>query len=550
MLDALIGMPPRLCLFLKGNQGSLHRRVRRVSQRKNKVHTQNIANRSFSLLCVLCVLCGAMLSGLTACTQQAAETGEVRVALAQQVMTLDPRFSTDAASHRVQELVHRGLVHLDERFEAQPDLAESWSQPDALTWRFHLRDALRFHDGRPVTAADVAATLDSILDPATASPLRAGFSAIEAVQTEGERDVVLHLSRPDASLLTRLSIGILPADVSALGNQSQAIIGCGAFRVAGRNGRGLRLERAEEAAPGAVRSIRFIVVKDPVTRCLKLARGEVDFTENDLPPHLLGYLAEQKQLSIATRASTTFAYIGLNLQDATLKNVRVRRALALAVDRDRLKKALNADLPVPGETVLTPSHWASSGIPATPFDPERAAALLDEAGFRPDASGVRFTLNYRTSTDPARLRMATAIADMWHRIGVGVKVESLEWGGFYARIKQGDFQVFSLAWVGIVDPDIYRWILHSQMWPPKGANRGRYSNSQVDAWLDAAEASPSREERRSLYMKIQQKMAEDQVYIPLWYEPVIAVSGPRLHGFKPAPDGSLLGLLQASVGSQ
>jgi len=497
-----------------------------------------------SLLCVLCVLCGSVLS---ACTQQAAEKGEIRIALAQQVMTLDPRFSTDAASHRVQELVHRGLVHLDERFEAQPDLAESWTQPDAVTWRFHLREGLSFHDGNPVTAADVAATLNSILDPATASPLRAGFSAIESVQVDGVRDVTMHLSRPDASLLTRLSIGILPADVAKLGNQSQSITGCGAFRVAGRNGRGLLLERVGKFAPDAVQSIRFIVVKDPVTRCLKLTRGEVDFTENDLPAHLLGYLADQKQLSIATRASTTFAYIGLNMQDATLKDVRVRRALALGVDRARLKKALNADLPVLGETVLTPTHWASSNLPATPFDLQQAAALLDEAGFKPDANGVRFTLNYRTSTDPARLRMATAIADMWGKLGIKVKVESLEWGGFYARIKQGDFQVFSLAWVGIVDPDIYRWILHSDMWPPKGANRGRYSNPQVDAWLNAAEASQSRDEQKILYAKIQQQMAADQVYIPLWYEPVIAVSGPRLKGFSPAPDGSLLGLLQAQV---
>ena len=493
-----------------------------------------------------------VLTGLSACSQQKAEQGEVRIALAQQVMTLDPRFSTDAASHRVQELVHRGLVHLDEHFEAQPDLAESWTQPDPLTWRFHLRADLSFHNDSPVTAADVAATLQSILDPATASPLRAGFSAIESVQAEGQRDVVLHLLRPDASLLTRLSIGVLPASVAALGNQSQTITGCGAFRVAGRDGRGLLLERAGrpgvgQASPGAVQSIRFIVVKDPVTRCLKLARGEVDFTENDLPPHLLGYLKKQKQLTIATRPSTTFAYLGMNLQDERLKDVRVRRALAMGVDRERLKNALYAGLPVLGETVLTPTHWASAAIPAIAYDPEQAAALLDGAGFKPDANGVRFSLNYRTSTDPARLRMASAIADMWRRIGVDVKVESLEWGGFYARIKQGDFQVFSLAWVGIVDPDIYRWILHSSMWPPKGANRGRYANKQVDAWLDEAAASQSREEQKDLYARIQHQMAEDQVYIPLWYEPVIAVSGLRLQGFSPAPDGSLLGLLQARV---
>jgi len=495
----------------------------------------------------LCVLCGSILLGLNGCTQQMPEAGEVRVALAQKVITLDPRFSTDAASHRVQELVHRGLVHLNENFEAEPDAAESWQQPDALTWRFHLRGNLLFHNGEAVRAADVVATLQSILDEHTASPLRAGFSAIDHVTAEGERDVVLHLNRPDASLLTRLSIGILPASVAAKGNQSRQIIGCGAFKVSGWDERGLTLQRVADVDSEHIRQLRFIVVKDPVTRCLKLARGEVDFTENDLPPHLLGYLAKQKQLSIATRASTTFAYIGLNLQDAVLKDVRVRRALALGVDRESLKKALFADLPVIGETVLTPSHWAAAEIPPTPFDMQQAEALLDAVGLKPDASGVRFTLNYRTSTDPARLRLASAIADMWRQIGVDVKVESLEWGGFYARIKQGDFQVFSLAWVGIVDPDIYRWILHSEMWPPKGANRGRYANADVDGWLDAAAESPSRAEQKRLYTLVQQQMAEDQVYIPLWYEPVIAVSGPRLTGFTPAPDGSLLGLLEARL---
>ncbi|MDQ6987405.1 MAG: ABC transporter substrate-binding protein, partial [Mariprofundaceae bacterium] len=469
----------------------------------------------------------------SACAQQQPESGELRVALAQSVMSLDPRFSTDAASHRVQELVHRGLVRLDEHFEPQPDAAESWAHPDALTWSFHLRAGLQFHDGRVVSANDVAATLHSILDVKTASPLRAGFSAIARVEVLNARNLVIHLAHPDASLLTRLSIGILPADVAAKGNQVRDVIGCGACRVASWDGRGLLLKRVAKVKQDMVRSFRFITVKDPVTRCLKLARGEVDFTENDLPPHLLSYLQKQTQLHIATRPSTTFSYIGMNLHDDVLKDVRVRRALALALDRARLKKALNADLPQLAETVLTPSHWAAVQLAATPFDPQAANALLDAAGLKRGVDGLRFSLNYRTSTDPARLRLATAIAAMWRDVGIDVHVESLEWGGFYARIKRGDFQVFSLAWVGIVDPDIYRWILHSQMWPPKGANRGRYADAEVDDWLDTAVQSEDRATQVDLYVRVQQRMAADQVYIPLWYEPVIAVSGPRLRGFSP-----------------
>jgi len=462
-------------------------------------------------------------------------------------MSLDPRYATDAASHRVQELMHRGLVRLDEHFRPQPDVAESWTHPDALTWHFLLRSGLKFHDGTPVRAGDVAATLNSVLNAVNASPLRAGFAAIRKVETVSDQELIIHLSQPDASLLTRLSIGIIPARLAAMGHQPRKMIGCGPCHLLTWDQRGLVLVQTGDSEKA--RRLHFVMVKDPVTRSLKLARGEIDFAENDLPPHLLPYLRRQKQLNIASRASTTFSYVGLNLHDAILKDVRVRRALALSLDRLRLKKALFSGLPELAETVLSPTHWAAAPLPTIAFDPAASERLLDEAGYPRKAGGIRFTLNYRTSTDPSRLRLATAIASMWHNIGVDVHIESLEWGGFYARIKRGDFQVYSLSWVGIVDPDIYRWILHSDMWPPKGANRGRYSNANVDAWLDAASRTENRQERRRLYGLVERQMAADQVYIPLWYEPVIAVSGPRISGFTPAPDGSLLGLLKVKIHS-
>jgi len=101
--------------------------------------------------------------------------------------------------------------------------------------------------------------------------------------------------------------------------------------------------------------------------------------------------------------------------------------------------------------------------------------------------------------------------------------------------------------VGIADPDIYRWILYSDMWPPKGANRGRYANPQVDTWLDLATAAGSQAERKQWYARVEQQMHRDMVYIPLWYDPVIAVSGPRISGFRPKPDGSLRGLMSVVI---
>ncbi|HXH72299.1 MAG TPA: ABC transporter substrate-binding protein [Mariprofundaceae bacterium] len=485
------------------------------------------------------MLLSLMCLGLAGCSNPSAGAGGVlRVGLAQMPMTLDPRYATDAASTRVQELVHRGLIKLDDHFQPEGDLAESWQHPEPLVWRFHLHAGIHFQDGSPLTAHDVAATLRAIMNPVLASPLRAGFAAIDHVEAQGD-DVVLFLNKPDASLLTRLNLGILPAKLAGKPQQARQIIGCGPYRLQSWQGNTLTLSRV---AAAGVPTIRFEGVKDPVTRVLKLVRGELDFTQNDLPPHLLSYLNRQKNLTVVTEPSTTFAYLGLNLQDEHLRDLRVRRALALAVDRTKLKRAMLGNLPILAGTVLTPSHWAAVKLPLTPFDPAEAERLLDAAGFPRGPDGIRFTLSFRTSTDPTRLDIATAIAAMWQRVGIAVKVESLEWGGFYARIKQGDFQVFSLSWVGITDPDIYRLILHSSMWPPKGANRGRYANPQVDHWLDEAAATSDQAQRKVLYARVEERMYADMVYIPLWFEPVISVTGSRISGFRPRPDGSLRGL--------
>lgn len=488
------------------------------------------------------IICMLLLAG---CQQAEPDRDLLRVGLAQLPITVDPRFATDAASVRVQDFLHRGLLKLDASFNIEADLAERWSHPEPLIWHFRLKQGITFSNGAAVTAHDVAATLGAVLDAKLVSPLRASFAAIEKIDVTDDYSLTIHLSRADASLPTRLNLGILPASIASDPHDAHQTIGCGAYKLTAWSESGISLEQRGEA--GSVKKIRFSGVKDPVTRVLKLTRGELDFVQNDLPPHLLPYIREQQQLDIETAPSTTFSYIGLNMQDDVVGNLNVRRALALALDRKRLKAALFSDLPELAETVLTTGHWASSPLPVTPFDLKKAESLLDQAGFPRAENGIRFTLNYRTSTDPTRLRLATAIAAMWEQIGVKVSIESLEWGGFYARIKRGDFQVFSLAWVGITDPDIYRWILHTEMWPPKGANRGRYSNPEVDRWLDAAASAETQSERRAIYARVQKQMQDDMVYIPLWYDPVIAVSGPRVKGFKPMPDGNLRGLMDVQL---
>ncbi|RME81580.1 MAG: ABC transporter substrate-binding protein [Zetaproteobacteria bacterium] len=313
---------------------------------------------------------------------------------------------------------------------------------------------------------------------------------------------------------------------------------CGPYRMISWNNGVIRLAKTGNAPRTAPEAIVFRVVPDPTTRALKLARGELDLIQGDIPAHLVPFLRRRARIRLVARPSLTFAYIGLNLRKPPLSDRRVRQALAMAIDRKALIEGLFGGLPVPAETILPPEHWAGVELPPYPFDPDAAERLLDEAGYPRRPDGVRFTITYRTSTNAERIWLAQAIQAMWRRIGVRAKIESLEWGAFYARIKRGDFDVFSLAWVGVRDPEIYRWILHSQMTPPRGANRGGFRDPEVDRWLDAARSAPTLSARAALYRRVARRMHEALVYIPLWREPVIAAyRTDRIRRYRPSADG-------------
>ena len=484
---------------------------------------------------------GALLAcaALLGCHARGAADDALRVGVSEPPATLDPRFATDAASVRIGELVHCALVRTDRRFAVVPALAASWTMTDPYTLRMHLRDGFRFHDGRPVEAADAAATLRAILAPGTRSPLAGLFRNVRAVEAPDAHTLVLRLARPEPGIVRKLGVGVLPRDEARTAAPVRRPAGCGPYRIARLDDGGVLLARVRGAGPAR---IRFVVVRDPTTRALKLAHGELDLVQGDVPAHLLPFF-RKRGLRVVAVPSNTFSYIGFNLRRPPLSDRRVRRALAMAVPRRAIAKALFGGLPQPAETVLPEEHPAGVRLAPIPYDPEAAGRLLDEAGWPRREDGVRFALVYRTSTNPERLAMAEAIQAAWRRIGVDARIESLEWGAFYARIKRGDFDAYSLSWVGVSDPEIYYWILHSSMVPPAGANRGGYRDPEVDRWLEEARGTLDARRRRALYRRVARRMHEDVVYAPLWREPVIAVLGPRVAAYRPWPDGGFRGLL-------
>jgi peptide/nickel transport system substrate-binding protein len=483
-------------------------------------------------------------AALAACREPPAHPpGYAVVGLEAAPLSYDPRVAADANSLLVNRLVYQGLVGFSATGEAVAELAESWTRPDPLTYRFVLRPA-RFHTGEPVTAKDVVATYRSLGNPLLHAPRLGALDFVTEIVAEDERTVRFTLREPFAPFLDAMTLGIVPASCAM---EAECPVGSGPFRLADREVDRIVLTAAATAdPPPRLPGIVFRVSPDSVVRALELARGTIDLAENAVDPEIVGWLA-QRGLEVMTTPGSTFQYLGFNLQAAPLGDPRVRRAIALAIDRDAIIAHLLKGYARPASQLLPPEHWAyDPGVATYAYAPERARELLDEAGFpaSPD-DGFRFRLTYKTSTVDLRRRIAEAIAAGLRAVGIEVQIRTLEWATLYADIRRGNFELFSLAWVGVNDPDHYFGMLHSSMTPPRGNNRGAYSSPAIDELTTQGrqESEPAR--RRVIYGEIAEKASDELPYVPLWWAANVVVKTPRLAGFVPSPMGDLRGLAAA-----
>ena len=452
-------------------------------------------------------------------------------------ITLDPRFATDAASTRINRLLYRQLVDFDAQFKPLPSLA-SWSRLSPRHYRFVLGDSGRiFSDGTRLNAEDVAATYEFVLEESNGSPHRGSIKHIEHIEVIDHDTVDFFLSKPDALFPGLLVVGIVPkAKMLETHAFNREPVGSGDFSMLEwpADGR-LVLERLRDK-----QRFEFIHVPKPTVRVLKLLRGEIDLMQNDLLPELVVWLEAHDDVVISKIQGTNFAYLGFNMEDPIVGDPRVRRAVAHAVDREAIIKFLMGDSARTASAILPPEHWAGApDLARIDYDPERARALLEEAGY---GAGNPIKLVYKTSTDPLRVRIATIIQDQLKQVGIDVELSTYDWGTFYGDIKAGRFQMYSLAWVGIKMPDIFRYTMHSDSLPPAGANRGRLMNRRVDELIESAEVAAALSEQAMFYRELQALLLEELPYVPLWYEDHYLVTRAGFEGYVMANDGNYDGL--------
>jgi peptide/nickel transport system substrate-binding protein len=299
-------------------------------------------------------------------------------------------------------------------------------------------------------------------------------------------------------------------------------------------------EDYHEGRPGLSHLV-FRFIPDDTTRLLEFKRGTIQFTENTIPPDMVAPLSKEPDVELLITPGTNYAYVGFNLEDPALKNKAVREAMALAIDGQTMMTYLLRGNATVATGVLSPQHWAYEGnVAPYPFNPERARALLDEAGFRAAQTGqgdrgLKFL--YKTSQDDLARRKAELIKESLKQIGIQIDIRTYDWATFYTDIRTGNFQIYSLEWVGINDPDILYYLFHSNCFPPTGSNRGHYSDPDVDRWLEAARGTADHGIRKDLYGSIQKRLAEDLPYISLWHPHNIVLMRKGLKGFVPYPTG-------------
>jgi peptide/nickel transport system substrate-binding protein len=480
---------------------------------------------------------------LISCSRRPPDANTLVMIIESSPTNLDPRVGLDAYSERIDGLLFDNLLSRGEHLNVKPDLAERWEIPDPRTYIFHLHRGVQFCDGRPLTSRDVKWSFDSLLQHKIRSTKSAAYALVDQVDAPDDDTVIFHLKQAWAGLLWNLAggegMGIVP--YGSLGEISRTPIGSGAFCfVSAELDKEVILERNDKYWNGTanLERVRFIVVPDTTTRALELRKGSADVEINALFPDMVLPLRRQPHLSVLSGPGTVVAYLAFNLRDPILKDNRVRQAIAYAIDRKPLIKYLLRNFARPAASVLPPESWAfDRNLEPHPHDPAKARQLLDAAGY-PARGGVRFHLTMKTSTEESSRDMAAVFQQQLREVGIALDIRSFEFATFFSDITHGEFQLYSLRWVGgNEDPEIFDYAFDSDRIIPNGANRQYYRNARVDELIAKARAETEENARRRDYGEIQRILALDLPYINLWYFDNVMVYSDRVRNLQLNPSG-------------
>ena len=497
---------------------------------------------------------------------QTSKGGTLVVAISADPGHLNPAITTSGATHAASELIYNGLLARDERGDPVGDLAETWKvEQGGAVYRFHLRDGITWHDGVRFTSADVKFTFEDVLLKYHARTKASMSGALTAIDTPDDRTVVFRFNRPYAPLLLQLDATeapIVPQHVYQAGDPqtnpaNAAPVGTGPFKyVSYVKGSEIRLARNPAYFKTGIPRLDAIVMRvipEATTRLLALEHGEVDFLW-DVPGPSLARITADSRVTTAQTAynpggSNCIMTIGFNLERPIAGDVRVRRAIAHALDRASFVRQIVfgegrvAEAPISSEIA-----WAHArGLAMPKFDRSQADQLLDAAGWKRQGAGPRVAHGVPGLADgrplaidflhfPAFAKYGELVRQHLGAVGIDVTLRPLEPAVFAPTVfRDRNFDTSIISYCNGPDPDIgvRRMYVSSQIGPVPFTNAAAYRNPRVDALFDEAARTLERDRRSALYRQIQEILVQDLPYV--WVVETLTTRAwlVRCDGFRP-----------------
>jgi peptide/nickel transport system substrate-binding protein len=493
-----------------------------------------VTKRAFVLLAIFIV---CLVIAPTACRKRS--NNAFVIALGDNIRTIDPigSPSVDAASERLRSLIFNTLVKKDAKFDYVGELASDIKRSDdGLAYTFTLRDGVKFHDGRPFSSADAKYTLDLLFSSsfAKAASFFEGSGAdkhsyIKSVEAPDQRTIVITLTKPWVGLLSNLvPVPMLPKD--SYESQKDHPLGTGPFKFVHYDNTqqicDLQAFPDYWEGPTKLQALRVRSIAEPTALQAELQAGRVDIAPlpTSLSPDSVKQLEKDPNLQVRVFNGSNVVLLTLNTSSPPLDNVKVRQAIAYAIDRQSMIEKLLLGYGKIANSIIPEESWAYSPGQTYAYDPAMAKKLLAEAGFRGDKPIV-----YRlSSTSTAGKQYAGVIQNYLKEVGVPLEIQTAELNTHLDELRRGNFQIGYGQWVGgNQDPIFYKDLFATSEIPTQGRssrNRSRYSNPELDKLLEEAVNTYDRTKARELYVKIQEIVSRDVPVFPLWYQSNIVIA--------------------------
>lgn len=463
-------------------------------------------------------------------------SGNLIAAIAGEPDQLDPQRTSAYFSFEVLENVFDTLVEPDENLQMRPALAESWEiSPDQLTWTFHLHSHVRWHDGTPFTADDVVYSYRRIIDEQLTNVDK--FSAVADVTAPDPTTVHIGVSHPTPNLLTNLGgfkgMAIVQRSNVESGQIATHPIGTGPFEFTGRkSGDSITLKANPRywRGPPHISGVTFRFISEPTTALSALQAGEIDWTDS-VPPQRVAQLRNDDSLTLAVTPSNDYWYLALNEARPPWNDVRVRQAIAYAIDRDSIAAATSYRTATVNQLAIPPGNPWHTDYDRYRYDIDKAKALLAESGAAPKNLDMLVTSEY-----PETVTAAQIIADNLAPLGITVNIRTVDFATWLDEQNNGHFDMLMMGWLGNIDPDDFYYAQHHT---GGSSNAQKFSDPEVDRLLDAGRVETDEDKRKDLYAKAATRIADQVSYLYLYNPSVIQAWATNLSGYDARRDGAI-----------